>query len=97
VYCVGFGQTNPPVQTGASSPSSPLAQLSGVLVHFGPRSLFGTDVVQPASFAGLSPGFVGLYQINVQVPEGVTALEDLDFSIQYNGTFTNNVKIATSN
>jgi uncharacterized protein (TIGR03437 family) len=97
VYCVGFGQTNPPVQTGASSPTSPLAQLSGVLVHFGPRSLFGTDVVQPASFAGLSPGFVGLYQINVQVPEGVTALEDLDFSIQYNGTFTNTVKINTAN
>jgi uncharacterized protein (TIGR03437 family) len=97
IYAIGFGQTNPPVQTGAASPSSPLAQLSNVIVHFGPRSLFGTSIAQPASFAGLSPGFVGLYQINVQVPQGVTPLNDLDMSIEYNGQFTNNVKIATAN
>ncbi len=96
IYSIGFGQTNPPVQTGVASPSNPLAQLSGVLVHFGPRSLFGTSVVQPASFAGLSPGFVGLYQINVQVPEGVTPLEDLDLSIEYNGQFSNTVRVATT-
>jgi uncharacterized protein (TIGR03437 family) len=97
IYAIGFGQTNPAVQTGVASPSSPLAQLSNVIVHFGPRSLFGTSVPQPASFAGLSPGFVGLYQINVQVPQGVTALNDLDMSIEYNGAFTNNVKVATAN
>ncbi len=27
----------------------------------------------PVHFAGLAPGFVGLYQVNVQIPEGVTA------------------------
>ncbi len=97
IYAIGFGQTNPAVQTGVASPSTPLAQLSNVIVHFGPRSLFGTSVPQPASFAGLSPGFVGLYQINVQVPQGVTALNDLDMSIEYNGAFTNNVKVATAN
>ncbi len=96
IYAVGFGQTNPAVQTGVAAPSSPLAQLSNVIVHFGPRGLFGTSVPQPATFAGLSPGFVGLYQINVTVPEGIAQLPDLDLSIEYNGAFTNNVKIATA-
>jgi uncharacterized protein (TIGR03437 family) len=96
IYAIGLGQTNPAVQTGVAAPSSPLARLSNVIVHFGPRSLFGTSIPQPATFAGLSPGFVGLYQINVQVPEGVAPLSDLDLSIEYNGQFTNNVKINTA-
>jgi len=28
-------------------------------------------VCQTAQFAGLSPGFVGLYQVNVQIPTGL--------------------------
>ncbi|MDX2269944.1 MAG: hypothetical protein NW208_17715 [Bryobacter sp.] len=95
IYAIGFGRTNPPVASGGAAPASPLAQISGVTVHFGPRSLFGTSVPATALFAGLSPGFVGLYQINVTVPQGVTLLNDLDLSIEYNGEFTNNIKIAT--
>jgi len=30
-------------------------------------------VAAPVIFAGLAPGYVGLYQVNVQVPEGVAA------------------------
>jgi uncharacterized protein (TIGR03437 family) len=29
------------------------------------------SVNAPVSFAGLSPGFVGLYQVNVQIPGGL--------------------------
>jgi uncharacterized protein (TIGR03437 family) len=31
----------------------------------------GTKAI--VSFSGLAPGFVGLYQVNAEVPEGLTA------------------------
>ena len=95
IYAIGFGQTNPPVQTGAASPSSPLAQLSNVVVRFGVPGLFDSSIAQPAQFAGLTPFFVGLFQINVQVPEGVPTQDDYDLSIEYNNQPSNRVKIAT--
>ena len=95
IYAIGFGQTNPPVQTGAASPSSPLAQLSDVIVRFGVPGLFDSSIAQSAQFAGLTPFFVGLFQINVQVPEGVPTQDDYDLSIEYNNQPSNRVKIAT--
>jgi uncharacterized protein (TIGR03437 family) len=95
IYAIGFGQTNPSVQTGAASPSSPLAQLSNVIVRFGVPDAFGSSIPVSAQFAGLSPGFVGLFQINVQVPEGIPAFDEYDLSIEYNNQASNRVKIAT--
>jgi uncharacterized protein (TIGR03437 family) len=95
IYAIGFGRTNPAVESGAASPSSPLAQLSNVIVRFGVPGLFDSSIPQQAAFAGLTPGFVGLYQINVQVPEGVPTLDDYDLSIEYNNQPSNRVKIAT--
>lgn len=95
IYAIGFGQTTPPVQTGAASPTSPLAQLSNVVVRFGVPGLFDSSIAQQASFAGLTPGFVGLFQINVQVPPGIPTQDAYDLSIEYNNQLTNRVKIAT--
>jgi len=94
IYAIGFGQTAPAVASGAASPSGPLAQLSNVIVRFGATTLFDTTIPVAAQFAGLSPGFVGLYQINVQVPRGVPASSEYDLSIQYNNQLSNQVKIA---
>jgi len=95
IYAIGFGRTNPPVESGVASPLSPLAQLSNVIVRFGVPGLFDSSIAQQAAFAGLTPNFVGLYQINVQVPEGVPTLDDFDLSIEYNNQPSNRVKIAT--
>lgn len=95
IYAIGFGQTTPPVQTGAASPTSPLAQLNGVIVRFGVPGLFDSSIPVQASFAGLTPGFVGLYQINVQVPQGIPTQAEYDLSIEYNNLPSNRVKIAT--
>jgi uncharacterized protein (TIGR03437 family) len=65
LYLTGMGATNPPVSTGATSPSSPPAQ-----VAVAPQVTVGTANAQ-VLFAGLSPGSVGLYQINVEIPAGV--------------------------
>ena len=56
--------------------------------------VFGVRLAEPL-FVGLTPGFVGLYQINVRVPEGVPTLDDFDLSIEYNNQPSNRVKIAT--
>ena len=63
LYATGGGLTNPVVEEGAPAPSSPLALTRApVRVRFG-------GVEQTPFFAGLAPGFAGLVQINVFVPE----------------------------
>ena len=67
IYAIGLGPTDPSVATGLPAPSAePLARVTGaLLVNFG-GSIVGPLVV-PA-FAGLTPTYAGLYQINVAVP-----------------------------
>ena len=62
IYLAGMGLTSTPVSAGALSPTSPLASVSI------PPSLTLNGEPVKVLFAGLSPGFVGLYQINFQVP-----------------------------
>jgi uncharacterized protein (TIGR03437 family) len=65
-YCAGLGVTNPPVADGVASPSSPLAYTqSSVTVTIGGQN---ANVI----FAGLTPTLVGLYQVNLTMPAGVT-------------------------
>lgn len=72
VYAIGLGQTTPAVQTGAAAPGSPnLAKVPDVKVCFGGATPFGKADCFVPSFAGLAPTFVGLYQLNVQVPGGL--------------------------
>jgi uncharacterized protein (TIGR03437 family) len=69
IYGLGFGQTTPPAQTGAASPSSPLAVVPGTNeVFFGNGGLFQNPISQKPDFVGLTPGSVALYQVNVTIP-----------------------------
>jgi uncharacterized protein (TIGR03437 family) len=62
VYLTGLGQTSPAVAAGLPAPSNPLAfAIVAPTVTLGGVSL-------PVAYAGLTPGQVGLYQINVTVP-----------------------------
>jgi uncharacterized protein (TIGR03437 family) len=63
VYCTGLGSVTPPVAAGQAS-TGPASTNSPVTV---------TMDGKPAQviYAGLTPGFVGLYQINVMVPAGI--------------------------
>jgi len=65
IYVTGLGRTSPPVASGYPAPADPLAQASIL-----PSVKLG-NVALPVLYAGLVPGLVGVYQINVYVPEEV--------------------------
>jgi uncharacterized protein (TIGR03437 family) len=72
IYALGLGPTSPPVASGTASPSSPLANVPGTTqVCFGVETPFQQSPCATAQFSGLTPDFVGLYQINVTIPAGV--------------------------
>jgi len=73
IWAIGLGPTNPAVGTNVPAPGSePLARLTVTpAVEFG-STIFGTISATP-SFAGLSPGSVGLYQVNAAIPQGVSS------------------------
>ena len=76
IYGTGMGAVFPEVASGDPAPASPLARTAeDVTVTIGGRSA-------SVLFAGLSPGFTSLYQVNAVVPAGVPAGEaDLVVSI----------------
>jgi len=65
IYLAGLGQTGVTVADGAPSPApSDLTLLSPLIPPT--LTLNGTGI--PIYFSGLTPGYVGLYQMNFQVP-----------------------------
>lgn len=91
IYAIGLGPTNPGVATGQGSPvAEPLARVPNTVVNFGARGPFGggTDPL----YAGLAPGFVGLYQINVVVPSGLPS-GPVDVSLDVDGSLSNTFRI----
>jgi uncharacterized protein (TIGR03437 family) len=68
-YGLGFGQTSPAVTEGIAV--SGLANVGNCLMVFGGASIIeATDTTAVPSYCGLTPGSVGLYQVNVTVPSG---------------------------
>lgn len=88
IYLTGLGQTNPAGTTGFPAPGSPLASaLTATAVTLGGMNL-------PLTYAGLAPGEVGVYQINLNVPGGVPTGIAMPLTItQGNGTVTVSVRV----
>jgi uncharacterized protein (TIGR03437 family) len=67
MYATGLGvTTGGTVTAGEVSPSSPLAVSAPVLVYFGDPGYSQAGVI--VDWSGLAPGFIGVYQLNLQIP-----------------------------
>ena len=88
IFCTGLGPVQPEVQSGQIAPSTaPLAEtLNTPLVNI-------AGIPANVTFSGLAPGFVGLYQVNVQVPGGVSTGDAVPVVLTIGGVASNTVAI----
>ena len=87
VYATGLGPTNPTVPTGEATPFGTLARaVDGVTVTVG-------GVPAAVDFAGLTPGFVGLYQVNVRIPDNAPLGEEVELFLEQNQIRSNTVTL----
>ena len=85
IYCTGLGAVDHQPLSGHPTPSSPLANTTTV-----PEVILGTMNLKP-SFSGLAPGFVGLNQVNVQVPSNAPVGNAISLTLVMSDGFTNSV------
>ena len=94
IYGVGFGPTSPFVATNTAAPSNPTANVAGTTqVCFGSSNPFQKATCVNAQFDGLTPTFVGLYQVNVQIPQGTSGTQvPITFTLP-DGSLTNQLTL----
>ena len=80
----------PVSNTPASGVAASSTTLSPTLIV---RQVTIGGFVSSVAFSGLTPGFIGLYQVNAQVPAAV-ASGLLDVTVQANGVTSNTAKLA---
>ena len=88
IYCTGLGAVSPPLPAGTAAPLSMLSRtVNPVTVTIG-------GVPAPVSFAGLAPGFAGLYQVNATVPAGLSAGAAVPLIVSEGGSASPAVTVA---
>ncbi len=88
ITCTGLGEVTPALTAGTQAPFNPVATtVNPVTVTVG-------GVAAQVQFAGLAPGFAGLYQVNAVVPKGVTPGPTVVLSMAEAGQVSSPVTIA---
>ncbi|HEU0124545.1 MAG TPA: hypothetical protein VFQ91_28700 [Bryobacteraceae bacterium] len=90
IYCSGLGPVSPAIEAGRAAPASPL---SGVV---NPVTVTIGGQQGQILFAGLAPGFSGLYQINVYVPQNAPTGDAVEVLIESAGQKSRPVTIAVN-
>jgi uncharacterized protein (TIGR03437 family) len=75
IYATGLGPVTNAPATGRAASAEPLSRVVAPVEV----KIAGTSV--PVTFAGLAPGYAGLYQINAQIPQSVPAGAELTISV----------------
>ena len=88
IYCTGLGAVSPPVAAGTAAPlltltSTPIP--ATVTIGGKPAQVF---------FSGLTPGYSGLYQVNVLVPPGIAAGANVPVVVSVGGASSPPVTVA---
>jgi uncharacterized protein (TIGR03437 family) len=88
IFATGLGPVANQPATGAAAPLTPLAKTTyTVSVTIG-------NVPAAVTFAGLAPGWVGLYQVNVKVPVAAPAGNAVPVALSVDGLPANQVTMA---
>ena len=98
IYAIGLGPTSPTVAAGQPAPAAePLARLTST-----PTVVFTTNQIpqvnvyvtpDQVAYAGLSPNYAGLYQVNVAIPQACPS-GTVQVSLQFaDGTVSNPANI----
>ena len=87
IFCTGLGALTPPLATGEKGTNNTTVDMPTVTIDGNPALL---------EFSGIAPGFVGLDQVNVQVPAGTRAADDIPVVLTIGGKQSNTVTIAVS-
>lgn len=89
-YVTGLGSVLPVVNAGDPAPQTPLSWVVG---NSGVTATVG-GLPASVTYAGLAPGFAGLYQVNIQVPAGAQPDGAVPVVISSGGVATPPVTIA---
>ena len=102
LFGTGQGQVSPAVPDGFGAPGSPLASTVAVPTSDSKTCL----TTQPSvcvlvgsslgniQYSGLAPNYVGLWQINVQIPQDAPTSSAVPVRVIVNGTASNTVTVA---
>jgi uncharacterized protein (TIGR03437 family) len=88
IYATGLGSVTSAPATGQYSPWSPLAQTTV------PPTVTIGGVSTLASWAGLTPSFIGLYQVNFKVPQNAPTGDAVPITLAVGSAMSNTVTTA---
>lgn len=84
MFAAGLGVTQGArLASGVPAPSTPLAEADPVEVFFGDPRYSQSEMI--VEWAGLVPGFIGVYQVNIRVPGDRMRGEDLPVLLRIGG------------
>ncbi len=91
IYCIGLGPVTNQPPGGFPASSNPVSVTkTNANITIGGVPAPATEF----SFSGLAPGFVGLYQVNVQIPPGAPTSDAVPVVFSIGGLTTNTVTVA---
>jgi uncharacterized protein (TIGR03437 family) len=91
VYCSGLGAVNPPETAGTATPLTFLTTTVGTLT----ATIGGVSA--QVTFAGMTPGSTGLYQVNLVVPAGLPNNNATQLQLSIDGQQSAIVTMAVQN
>jgi uncharacterized protein (TIGR03437 family) len=72
-YMTGLGAVEPPVATGQPTPTTELHPVTARTITSFLKNRPGAFLIPNVLFVGLAPGLIGIYQLDVRLPAGLTA------------------------
>ncbi len=88
IYLTGLGAVTPAVSDGTAGQSSPLSKANETVAV----TLENQNAA--VSYAGLAPGFPGLYQINATIPAGLVGSGNMGLAVTTAEAFAQHITIA---